>query len=438
MSYVLPPSISKISIGSATETIASGTVSITITVRNAASFSGSSYTMDLIDVGSIELDFNYIESIGDIDDFTVNLPRMEFKILDSIKLASGTTRESFVDLISSLSGDDIMIIKMTVNSGSDYYYATRDNCEFSFSSRSVKISALHPIKFGLLPVDSEWGTSYFSGKTVPYLFGATNINVVLPKDLIEGYLKQLGDTPVIEYHSSLYTKTYTDTFTSNEKALLPADFPAGSTTFDPAPDDFEDATIRVKQYALGECAIVGNVFGYGFYVPRFDKTGSNEVAITSDNLESLEMNIKFKNVRYYDFVVDHTPSLSVDTNNEIINPLGDIDASIYYTRPDYQFSAAWSTLNNRFEFSTFTYPAGFADNLEIAFKKVFRVSDSLNSIDAGVYISGTIFGIDTLKPYQYFSIASGVHPLVNGKDFRPAYLKYNLKDDTIEFEAYEF
>jgi hypothetical protein len=27
---------------------------------------------------------------------------------------------------------------------------------------------------------------------------------------------------------------------------------------------------------------------------------------------------------------------------------------------------------------------------------------------------------------------------VDNKDFRPSYLKYNLLDDTIEFEAYEF
>lgn len=436
MSYVLPPALNKISIGSATETIASGTITITITVKNAASFSGSSYTMDVLDVGSIELDFNYIESLGDINDFTINLPRIEFKVLDSIKLASGSTRESFVNLLSSLSGDDIMIIEMSLNGASDYYYATRDNCEFSFSSRSVSISALHPIKFGLLPPDSVWSSSYFSGKTVVYNNVGTLYDIVLPRDLIEGYLKQLGDSPTVKYVSTVYSETYSDTFTDGQDVLMAGEIASGGPA-DSAPDNFGVATTRIKQYALSECAIIGNVFGYAFYCPRFDKSASNESALTIHDFESLEMNIKFKNVRYYDFVAEHANGISVDTNNELINSLGDMDVSIYYPYPTFQAAREWSSANNRFEGPTlYSYPAGFANNLESGFKKIFRVSDG--TIDAGVYISGTILGIDTLKPYEYFSVASGVHPLVDGKDFRPAYLRYNLKDDTIEFEAYEF
>lgn len=454
MSYVLPTTGNKITISSPADTIASGSVTISLIVKNAASFSGSAYDMDVTNIGSIEVDFNYIEEIGDINDFKVNLPRIELEMLDSIKLSSGSTRESLIDLISSLTGDDVIIIKVDLNSASDYYYATRDNCEFSFTKRSVKMSGVHPIKFGLLPLDSTWGNTYFSGKYVllDNLYFDANldpiyVDTVLPRDLIEGYLSQLGTNVNVQYQSTIYPYSYNDLPSDNTATLMPSDYAAGnyaSQTFDSAPTDFEVATERVKQYALSECAIIGNVLGYAFYVPRFDKSANNESVLTSDDFESLDLDIKFKNVRFYDFLSEHTNTDNVTTNTgtapEVINSLGDVDITVYYPKPTYQESADYDQGVDRFvrAGSIYNYPAGFADDLEIAFKKIFRISDSLSSIDAGSYISGTILGIDKLKPYEYFSVGSGVHPLVDNKDFRPAYLKYNLLDDTIEFEAYEF
>jgi len=453
MSYVLPTNLNKVTITSPLDTIASGDVSISIIVKNSASFSGSNYLMDIKGIGSIEIDFNYIEDIGSINDFKVNVPRMDMEILDSIKLSSGSTRESLINLISKLSGDDIIIIKVTLNLKSDYYYATRDNCEFSFSKRSVSLSAFHPIKFGLPPLDAVWGSTYFSGKYVSldnsYFDANLNpiyVDTVLPRDLIEGYLTQLGSNVDVQYHSTIYPYSYSDLPPDNTPTLMPCDYSANydPSSFDSAPTDFEVATERVKEYALSECAIIGNVMGYAFYVPRFDKSANNESVLTSDDFESLDLDIKFKNVRYYDFLSEHTDLSNVTTNTagspEIINFLGDVDINVYYPKPTFQESSDYDQGVDRFvrAGSIYSYPAGFPDNLEIAFKKIFRISDSSNNVDAGSYISGTILGIDKLKPYEYFSVGSGVHPLVDNKDFRPSYLKYNLINDTIEFEAYEF
>lgn len=56
----------------------------------------------------------------------------------------------------------------------------------------------------------------------------------------------------------------------------------------------------------------------------------------------------------------------------------------------------------------------------------------------GLAISGTIKGVDTLKPYQHIRISSTLSPLLDGKDFRLSKVSYDLLEDEIEFEAYEF
>lgn len=445
MSYILPTSSNSVTISSETENIASGTVSISITVKDPTLLFAPSYTMDILDIGSIEVDFNYIKDIGDINEFKVNVPRMEFTILDRITRSDGLVKDSFVGLISDLSASDIIVIQMTFNGVSDYYYATRDNCEFSFSKRSVNISALHPIKFGLLPPGSTWGASYFNGRTVVVNYGAAGsddneVLSVLPRDLIEGYLNQLGSSVSIKYKSLIYSETYSDTFVDNQKVFLPSEYSAGQSQFDTAPYDFGVATTRVKEYALGECAIIGNILGYGFYIPRFDKSIENRSTLTVNDFLSLDMNIKFRDVRFYSFEAEHSSTESVSINNEVINPLGTVDASISYPYPEFQDLAYWWSAADEFQkpVALYEYPSNFEGQLKLAFKKVLRVSDSFNSVDPGVYISGTILGIDKLRPYEYFRVPSGVHPLVDGKDFRPSYIKYDLKNDTVQFEAYEF
>lgn len=82
----------------------------------------------------------------------------------------------------------------------------------------------------------------------------------------------------------------------------------------------------------------------------------------------------------------------------------------------------------------------------IAGASIREIVDSyIKALDAdGEFrIAGTINGIDKLKPYQHISIPSvvggtNIHPLVDGKDFRLSKIEYNLKQDTISFEAYPF
>lgn len=462
MSFVAPTS-NIVVIDSGSQSIASGTISITLNVRDAAGFGSNAHTMDVTSIGGLELDFNYIEDIGDINEFVINVPRFEFEMLDSIQDSSSNQNRSFVDLITQLGAEDLIVAKVTFNDSSDYFYTTRDQCEFDFLDRKVKLDLQHPLKFGSIGFGKSWDASVFSGKLVDYYITepditdpqAVKLSFALPQDVIKEYLSQISDNVNVQYFSTIYDVDYQTSFGDGDTILMPS---ASSYSFydDVASvkDDsvntfsFSNASTRVKEYALSEAAIVGTALGYGFYVPRFDKNTDLKADLTSADFESLEMDVSFKNVRYFSFDLSHTSDDNVSNTNVLINEFGQNNVNVTYPQVTFQEAAEFLLSDNVFVNQTgssapltdanYSYPAGFESNLLSAYKKVFRISDTTANVDAGVYISGTILGIDKLLPHGYFGVSSGVHPLVNGKDFRPAYLKFDFEKDTIEFEAYEF
>jgi len=66
MSYIAP-SGNFITVDGGTDVIASGTLRLRLIFGSTS----ASYTMDVIDYGAIEVDYNYIEEIGDITEFTI-------------------------------------------------------------------------------------------------------------------------------------------------------------------------------------------------------------------------------------------------------------------------------------------------------------------------------------------------------------------------------
>lgn len=444
MSFEAPTS-NIVVITSGDQTIASGTVSIVLNVKNSANFSSNSFTMDVTDLGALEVDFNYIEGAGDINDFTINVPSFEFEMRDAISPASGSD-EQFVDLVSALSPVDLIVAKLTFNSKSDYYYTTRDQCEFSFIDRKVKLNFKHPMKYGAIGYGKSWSNSTFTSKTEDIL-DANNpdpvgnpISSVYPKDLIELYLSEISDSSTLNYYSELYTSNSATTTTFGQKEIMVPLIIGG---------DFSNATTAVKELALSESALIGNILGEAFYAPRYRKDSG--VTLDIHDFEELEMDYSFKNIRYFDFEYEFgdpsaytsgtaTPNVSTD-GQILINDFGSSDAnvsygfltSLYPCEGEFYSGVPYLTFGSAYYT---TVNASFESNVISSYKDIFRVSNS--SSDAGVTISGTILGIDKLKAFQYFTVSSGVHPLVDGKDFRPSYLKFNLLDDTIEFEAYEF
>ena len=448
MSFVAPTT-NIVAITSGAQTIASGTITITLNVRNAPNFTSNNFIMDVTDLGSIEIDFNYIEDIGDVNEFTINVPRLEFEMRDTIIDSVGSNDESFVELITSLDAADLIVAKFEFNSGSEFYYTTREQCEFSYKERKVKLQMQHPLKYGAIGFGKTWDATTFSGKYVDVFFDdgagtqeATN-NSLYTKDLIVEYLDALSDNASIKYYSELYDGSYTDVTPIEDQIVV-----LGGDSVDRPDTDFSIATNRVRAAALSEAAMIGNVLGYGFFVPRYSKNSETESTISSDDLEELELDISFKNVRYYSQSITYGDRFfptanfeEVSVSNQLINDLGQNNVNVIYDSMTGFTGANWDSFSSAYLYGGGQWgglPAGFGTKILNTFKRIFRIADGSPNVDAGSYISGTILGIDKLKPYEYFSVGSGVHPLVDNKDFRPSYLKYNLINDTIEFEAYEF
>jgi hypothetical protein len=299
----------------------------------------------------------------------------------------------------------------------------------------------HPLKYGAIGFGKSWSNTTFSGKTVTIVDAATGgsattVTGIFPRDLIEEYLPLLGESSNVYYSSELYSSNYTTTTVIDQEEILIPFYNANS---------FPSATNLSKQIALSESSIIGNILGNAFYTPRFKKDASAKATLGKDDFESLELDYSFRNVRYLTFNyqfgndTEGTSEPNVSTNGAVlINDFGTSNVSIEYG----QFTDLWpvekDSSNINWEFGLDEYnviAAGFVSNVIASYKQIFQIS---NTAAAGISISGTILGIDKLKPYEYFTVSSGVNPLVDGKDFRPSYLKFNLKEDKIEFEAYSF
>lgn len=454
MSFVAPTS-NIVVITSGDQSIAAGTLSIVLNVANAANFTSNTFTMDVIEVGSIEMDFDYIEEIGDVNDFTINVPTFDMQIRDEIK--DGANSESFLDLVTSLDAFDLIVAKITINSRSDYYYTTREQCEFSYIDRKVKLNFKHPLKYGAIGFGKTFS---LLGKEVDLYLDQdvgsdpSTKEAYFVKDLIDQYLLSISESNVVYNYSELYVNeydNYTNTVSNGETVYL---------DYSIAAVNFASATDRIKPIALSEAAIVGNVMGYAFFVPRYSKNSETEVVLTSDDFEELDLDFSYKNVRRYNLIynlgTDYDYTANVPETNVTVNDLGQNDVSIDFgligTTPAIYDTAYNNGINtiavflsgeildsggNTVYYNNVTQPLAFSTKILPSWRRIFRIPQNATD-DAGIAISGKIFGIETLKPYEYFSVGSGIHPLVDNKDFRPSYLKFNLIDDTIEFEAYEF
>lgn len=441
MSFVAPTTGSIATIDGGSSSIASGTIQIVLNVKVTSTLAQTDYTMEVVDIGAIEVDYNYIEDIGDVNEFTINVPTFEFTMQDRIRETSTPSNvESFVEVLAELDPIDLIVAKVTLNSKSDYYYTTRDQCEFSYMDRKIKLKLQHPLKYGAIGFGKSWSNTTFTGKTVNAVDfatsgGSTNVTAVFPRDLIELYMPLLGESSEFYYDSELYTSNINTApiyAFGAEEILIPTPYIGG----------FGGATIQAKRIAFTEAAIIGNILGSSFYVPRHRKDSSVKSTFDADDFEDIELDYSFRNVRYFDFFYEvggeeTAAKPNVSTNGAVlINDFGSSNVSINYGRFESLFPTEQNGSVYDFGLGIYdTFDAAFSSNITSSYKQIFQIS---NTAAAGISISGTILGIDSLKPHGYFTVSSGVHPLVDGKDFRPSYLKFDLKNDKIEFEAYSF
>lgn len=448
MSYVAPSNV--ISISTPVEVIASGTVQVQLNIKQISGI-GTDFNTELYDVGEIDLDFNYIEDAGNIDDFTINVPRINVTLDNRLSSNTADSDTSLINIIRRLDSSDLIVMKflLTDSSGqpsTDFFYSTREQCEYDFLERTVKIDAKHPLKYGQIGFGQEFYSAldddeYTIGE------GQGGARVYLVKDFVEKYLQSLSVPKSTVFATQLYDTPAFGSIQNGDDVIIYQNSGEGTVNDD---TDFDTATQQMKRLSLTEAAIVGNAMGYAYYMPRFNKDVAYRASLSADDFSELDMDVSFRDIRFFSLNIDIAPSGRGITDStfpiveDVINNLAVNDVNITYDEPP-SIVAANRTTSGPEDFSPTNINidsdvTGFTDNLVGAYKKVFRISDpptASNPVDAGIMISGKILGIDKLKPYEHFSV-SNTDPLVDGKTFRPAYLKYSLKDDIIEFEAYEF
>jgi len=233
-------------------------------------------------------------------------------------------------------------------------------------------------------------------------------------------------------------------------------------------------SIFVKMARM-DAAFFGSILGETFYISRAKKNSSYRVVMTEDQFLSLK--IKQENIDPSTLSFTYPVSRSSFTGgnfvhnmvyNETINRQGsskiDIDfepatyfsfyededrnelgqnmsfAKVALVNDGNQATASYLLAPIYYNSSTSSYDTDFSIEGDYYSQYSEDVATAYrNALNAGtgVSISGEINGIDTLKPYEYIRVSS-IHPAINDRDFRISSISYDLVEDKISFEAYEF
>lgn len=439
MSFVAP-STAVIALTTGDMEVAYGSLRIDMYMRDRNTSFNNNYSFDVLDVGTLEADFDFLEQVSDVTDFKLNLPNLQLTIRDTVNdTLLVSQRESFMDMAGKLELYDLIVIKVTyANNAAEYYYTTKEQLDYSYMKRTVTIKAQSPIKYKTEPygVSSSWSGSIFTNYLESRIGGG---NVVYVRDFIRVYLNHtsvLGQTIV---ESDVFSGQSVDQPVNLGQYFMLEDDP--SFTGAPTPfNDFLLASELIKTFALADGAIVGNMFGTSFYMPRYRKNNFlYRVPLYPDDFEEFEIDFSFRNIRRYQLNVDYGRDGLLLSLDQTPNESGANDVNVNFVTNSteygvYEFvntSSAYQPKTSGINIPSSTSRDKVAD----AYRDVFRIP---RSGPAGAYISGKIIGMGKLPAFKYFQVQNGVHPFVDGKDFRPSMLKYDLLNDIIEFEAYEF
>ena len=87
---------------------------------------------------SIELtqDFEMQDELNDLSELRVNLSEISLSIFDT--LGNGSTLFSYID---SMTLSDTIQVKITVNSGVDFFITKKESCNYDWFSRKVTFKA---------------------------------------------------------------------------------------------------------------------------------------------------------------------------------------------------------------------------------------------------------------------------------------------------------
>jgi len=421
-----------------------GTYSMQIDLPTITGFSSTSFK--LANMPTIEQDFDLQYESEDLSEIRVNLSEITFEVFD--RIGDG---KSFLNLVSNMDINDAMTIQSTVNGRTDYFIAKRENCEYDWLKRSVTVKAIAALRYDV--VVQNYAIDAGDVITGTAADGITTRQWVLPQDVLNTFLDVQGSsvTKIVLGRSSFAN------YTSPRQGQLERNL--GFKYSDVL--SYENAQNTILKLSVIEGAMMGSMLGYAFYVVRnydTDTTYNGEntkASISADDIEDYKI-IPFEwNVREYDTLfrvtneynepapADTSPNLYVE---KTINELGIGDLDIRYRLRDiveFRWVAANSQYEELFDNSSPTpritadllgWNEHLRDNTREVYAYALGVQD--DDYDVRYRLDLTIFGIESVLPFQFIEFGTGISPFVDSKKLRPSKMSYDLEANKVNIEGY--
>ena len=421
-----------------------GTYSMQIDLPTITGFSSTSFK--LANMPTIEQDFDLQYESEDLSEIRVNLSEITFEVFD--RIGDG---KSFLNLVSNMDVNDAMTIQSTVNGRTDYFIAKRENCEYDWLKRSVTVKAIAALRYDV--VVQNYAIDAGDVITGTAADGITTRQWVLPQDVLNTFLDVQGSnvTKIVLGRSAFAN------YTSPRQGQLERNL--GFKYSDVL--SYENAQNTILKLSVIEGAMMGSMLGYAFYVVRnydTDTTYNGEntkASISADDIEDYKI-IPFEwNVREYDTLfrvtneygepapADTSPNLYVE---KTINELGIGDLDIRYRLRDiveFRWVAANSQYEELFDNSSPTpritadllgWNEHLRDNTREVYAYALGVQD--DDYDVRYRLDLTIFGIESVLPFQFIEFGTGISPFVDSKKLRPSKMSYDLEANKVSIEGY--
>ena len=402
-----------------------GTFSSQITMTHT---SDVTTTMKMAKMPTISQDFDVQEEVDDITEFRTNLSEISIEIFD--ELGNGDSLFTYID---ALGLSDTIQVQVTTPTGTDYFITTKASCEYDWFSRKISIKAQAALRYDVQVTNYDISSYETSGET------NADDGLIVSSDVIRAFLESQGASPTIKIlgHFSTVTKsdiTTIPTPTTTRYLVLDSIYA----------DTYAKGQDKTLHFSIIEGAVIGSMMGYAFYVRRnFASTSDSDyyVQIGSSDLKSYGVSFNDRHVRNFDSVLaiqDNIDGAQISTaTTEEIDATGAQDIDINYALLDMH-TVFFDTTESPQKWELATTGASalsqsdmddISDDARDSYKKSLGITSSYS-------VDFEIFGISTLKPYQFIQFDSGIHPTISSKKVRPSYLEYDLESDTIKGEGY--
>ena len=384
-------------------------------------------TMKLANMPKISQDFDVQDDVNDLSELRVNISEVSITIFD--ELGNGN---SLFTYINALSLSDTIQIQVTTPSGTDYFIATKSSCEYDWQARKVSIKAQAALRYDVQVTNYDISSYETSGET------NADDGLIVSTDVITAFLEAQGSSPTLKilgHFSSVTKSNITSIPTPTTTRYLIFDSQYVNT--------YAEGQDVVLKLSIVEGAVVGAMMGYSFYVRRnFNSTSDSDyyAQIGSSDLKSFGVSFNERHIRNFDSILaiqDNINGAQISTaTTEVIDATGAQDIDINYFVPDMHtvfFNpspvAKWQLATTGSSALSQSDMDDISDDARDSYKKSLGITSSYS-------VDFEIFGISTLKPYQFIQFDSDIHPTVNSKKVRPSYLEYDLESDTIKGEGY--